>query len=116
MDLKDLNYPALWVIGLVVAATATAAFITRRFSDQPTAFFGLLVVMALIGAVAYSLVSPVPESEVGGLLIGTLISAFTLVMGWLYRPHRRTPEETMTREHDEQAPPKGEQDDGRHHD
>jgi hypothetical protein len=69
------------------------------------------VVMALIAAVLYSLANPVPESEVGGLLIGTLISAFTLIMGWLY--NRRPPEASNPRSPDDkpsipEAPPEDE--------
>ena len=84
-----VDYPGLWVAGGVLTITVAAAFMTWQW-HSPAVFFALLVVMALIAAVLYSLANPVPESEVGGLLIGTLISAFTLIMGWLY--NRRPPE------------------------
>jgi hypothetical protein len=92
-----VNNPALWVGALVLLVTIAAALLTRQW-HSPGIFFGLLVVMALVGAVLYSLANPVPESEVGGLLIGTLISAFTLVMGWLFGPGRRS-EERMSNTH-----------------
>jgi hypothetical protein len=94
----SVNYPGLWVAAAVLLITAAAAFLTRQWRN-PGIFFGLLVVMSLLGAVLYSLANPVPESEVGGLLIGTLISAFTLVMGWLFGPNRQTPEATMSNTH-----------------
>jgi hypothetical protein len=92
-----VDNPALWVGALVLLVTIAAALLTRQWHN-PNIFFGLLVVMALVGAVLYSLANPVPESEVGGLLIGTLISAFTLVMGWLFGPGRRS-EERMSNAH-----------------
>jgi hypothetical protein len=102
----SVNYPGLWVAAAVLLITAAAAFLTRQWHN-PGIFFGLLVVMALVGAVLYSLANPVPESEVGGLLIGTLISAFTLVMGWLFGPNRRPPEALMSipRSHDDKPKP-----------
>jgi hypothetical protein len=95
--------PAFWVGALVLLVTIAAALLTRQWHN-PNIFFGLLVVMALVGAVLYSLANPVPESEVGGLLIGTLISAFTLVMGWLFGPGRRS-EERMSNTHDDKDSP-----------
>jgi hypothetical protein len=88
-ELARLDYPGLWVGVAVLVIAIVAALLTRQW-HSPGIFFGLLVVMALVAAVLYSLANPVPESEVGGLLIGTLISAFTLIMGWLY--NRRPPE------------------------
>src|ERR1700733_4323811 len=101
----SVNYPGLWVAAAALLITAAAAFLTRQWHN-PGIFFGLLVVMALVGAVLYSLANPVPESEVGGLLIGTLISAFTLVMGWLFGPNRR-PAALMSnpRSHDDKPKP-----------
>jgi len=87
-----VDYPGLWVAGAVLTITVAAALMTWQW-HSPGVFFALLVVMALIAAVLYSLANPVPESEVGGLLIGTLISAFTLIMGWLYGANRRPPPE-----------------------
>jgi hypothetical protein len=100
----SVNYPGLWVAVAVLLITAAAALLTRQWHD-PGIFFGLLVVMALVGAVLYSLANPVPESEVGGLLIGTLISAFTLIMGWLYGPNRRPPETSNSRSPDDKPKP-----------
>ena len=90
-ELARLDYPGLWVAGGVLVLTIASALVTWQW-HSPGVFFALLVVMALIAAVLYSLANPVPESEVGGLLIGTLISAFTLIMGWLFGPNRRPPE------------------------
>jgi hypothetical protein len=104
--INSLNYPGLWVLVTVMLLTGSAALLTWRWRAQPAVFIGLLVVMALVGAVLYSLAYPVPESEVGGLLIGTLISAFTLVMGWLFGPNRR-PEALMSnpRSHEDKPKP-----------
>jgi hypothetical protein len=97
-----VDYPGLWVAGGVLTITVAAALMTWQW-HSPGVFFALLVVMALIAAVLYSLANPVPESEVGGLLIGTLISAFTLIMGWLYGANRRPPPEAPARPIDVQS-------------
>ena len=113
MSLPDI--PALgagfWVSVLVLLIAVVAALLTRQW-HSPGIFFGLLVVMALVGAVLYSLANPVPESEVGGLLIGTLISAFTLVMGWLFSPIRRPPEAPPAPAPTEELPPPAKGDGG----
>ena len=108
-ELARLDYPGLWVGVAVLVIAIVAALLTRQW-HSPGIFFGLLVVMALVAAVLYSLANPVPESEVGGLLIGTLISAFTLIMGWLFSPHRRPPEPEPKPEAPDipKAPPKDE--------
>jgi hypothetical protein len=105
-----LDTPAFGVGAAVLIVTATAALLTWRW-HSPGIFFGLLVVMALVGAVLYSLANPVPESEVGGLLIGTLISAFTLIMGWLFSPHRQ--ETTMSHPHEKDDKPHEQPRDGK---
>lgn len=84
---KIFDYPAA-TTGLFIVALCTALLFASRLDKSGGALtISLLVVLAMIGTIVFSLFFTVPNDEVTAAVVGGLTAAFGAVIAyWLGRP------------------------------
>lgn len=84
---KTLDYPGATAALVILALTVALLFASNRFDpSHGTLTISLLVVIAFIGTIVFSVLYTIPTDEVTSAVIGGLVSAFGAVIAyWLTR-------------------------------
>jgi FtsH-binding integral membrane protein len=90
---KILDYPALMTVIVAAALTTAMLFVSGKF--DPTGgplTISLMIVIAFLGMVAFTLFFTVPTDEITSAVAGALVLAFGAIIAyWLGRPPRGPP-------------------------
>ncbi len=88
-----IDYPAAAAVGIVVIGCVALLLVVSRFDHSKGALtISLLIVLAMIGVVAFSLTVTIPRDETTAAVIGGLVTAFGGVIGyWLGKPRNEGP-------------------------
>lgn len=90
---KILDYPALMTVFVAAIITTVMLFIAGKF--DPTGgplTISLMVVVAFLGMVAFTLFFTVPTDEITSAVAGALVLAFGAIIAyWLGRPRGPPP-------------------------
>jgi FtsH-binding integral membrane protein len=80
-----VDYPASWAIGLTTLGAIVLLVVTSRFDPSKGALtISLIVVLAVVGVLAYSVTVTVPRDETTAAVIGALMAAFGgVITFWL---------------------------------
>ena len=80
-----VDYPASFAISITVLGSVILLLLTARFDASGGALtISLLIVLAVIGVLAYSVTVTVPRDETTAAVIGALMAAFGgVVTYWL---------------------------------
>ena len=80
-----VNYPALVAIGVTVIGSVILLLFASRFDHTKGALtISLLIVLAVVGVLAYSVTVTVPRDETTAAVIGALTAAFGgVITYWL---------------------------------
>ena len=85
VPISTVPYPILSLtVGLITVTVLVMFMLRNRPKNDIRVALALIVVIAFIGITAWAALHPIPESEVGGLLLGALISGFTIIVGWFF--------------------------------
>jgi hypothetical protein len=81
---KLLDYPSLFSVVFVVLFTSILLVIAKRFDPTGgTLTIALIVVLAMVGVVAFSMVYNIPaDDEVTPAVVGGLVAAFGAVVSF----------------------------------
>jgi hypothetical protein len=91
-----IDYPAAAAVAIVVLGAVALLLVVSRFDHSKGPLtVSLLIVLAMVGVVAFSLTVTIPRDETTAAVIGGLVTAFGGVVAyWLGRPRNGSPPPT----------------------
>src|SRR5579862_1565227 len=101
------NYPGALTVVSSVVATSILLFISGRFDKtQGVLTISIMIVLGMLGAVAYCLIFTVPADDITPGVVGGLTAGFGAVIAhWLGRPHASSTAPTPPEPPPQKPPP-----------